>query len=187
MAQNLVLSTLPNNIDNAGVLRQFVVNLFYGWGYNAYRQENKDRADDLLVRQEVTHWLGQARAEISYRESDFRRKYLPPPTRDNPFPDQAVVAQAQAYLRLSQAIETLEVDVRNAAVPEDDRTWRRHRNEGGTLKQLIEADLDIAESTILVLRDVCAETFDPGKPLTSLQRLNSIVVQRKKVLSVFCP
>ena len=185
MAHDLVIASLPNNIDSAGALRQFVVNLFYGWGYNAYREENKDRADDLLIRQEVSHWLGQVRAAMARQESDYRREYLPPPSREKPFPDRTVVSRAQAYQRLGQTIEALEVEIRNAAVPEDDRTWRRHRNEGDTLKQLMEADLEIAEAAIQLLRDVYGTELDPTQPLAALERLKSMVAQRQMLLSLF--
>ena len=186
MPHDLVMASLPNNIDDAGALRQFVVNLFYGWGYNAYRAENKDRADDLLVRQQVSHWLGQARAEVSRQESEFRREHLPPPTRERPFPDRVAVATAQAYQRLRQAIETVEVAVRNAAVPEDDRTWRRHRDEGDTLAQLLDKDIALAASAALVLREVAGNgTLDPNQPLPSLDALKRALEERRAVLSVF--
>jgi hypothetical protein len=186
MAHDLVVASIPNNIDDAGALRQFVVNLFYGWGYNAYRQENKDRADDLLVRQEVSHWLAQARAEVGRQESEFRREHLPPPTREKPFADRTAVAQAQAYQRLSQAIEAIELTVRSAALPEDDRTWRRHRDEGDTLKRLMDQDIAIAEAAALVLQEVGAQpALDLTRPLASLQALSGALAQRRAMLSIF--
>jgi len=36
-----------------GPLSQIAINLFYGWGYNFYRQENQLRADDQLIRAQV--------------------------------------------------------------------------------------------------------------------------------------
>jgi hypothetical protein len=136
------------------------------------------------VRQEVSHWLGQARAEVARQEAAFRSEHLPPPSREHPFPDRTAVATAQAYQRMGQAIEALSVAVRNAAVPEDDRTWRRHRDEGETLKQLVAQDLALAESAIAVLREASAEGLDPARPLASLDAIEEALERRRAVLSV---
>ena len=41
---------------DVGPLRQVAINLFYGWGYNFYREENQLRADDQLIRSKAA-WL----------------------------------------------------------------------------------------------------------------------------------
>ncbi|MHB8348592.1 MAG: hypothetical protein ACYDHM_15885 [Acidiferrobacterales bacterium] len=185
MAHDLDLSSVPNSIDGAPALRRFVVNLFYGYGYNAYRQENKDRADDLLVRSEVSHWLTQARAALSRRESDYRRDHFKPPTREHPFPDGAAVEKAESYVRAQRAIEEIEVAVRNAPVPENNRVWQRHRREGDVLERLIEADLEVARCAIELLREVSRENFDPDTVITALSAVNAAMKARSGVLSIF--
>ncbi len=185
MAHDLDLSIVPNSIDGAPALRRFVVNLFYGYGYNAYRQENKDRADDLLVRTEVSHWLSQARAVLSRRESDYRRNHLKPPTREHPFPDGAAVERAESYVRAQQAIEEVEVAVRNAPVPENDRVWQRHRREGDALQRLTEADIEVARCVVGLLREVSQEEFEPDTVVEALSPVKAAMKARSSVLSVF--
>ena len=184
MPHDLSLSSVPNAIDGAPALRRFVVNLFYGYGYNAYRQENKDRSDDLLVRAEVSHWLTQARAAISRRESEYRRDHLMPPSRERPYPDPSAVTKAQSYVRAQQAIEEVEVAVRNAPVPQNDRVWQRHRNEGDLLKQLTEADMDVAQCTVGLLREVSQEDFDPDQVVAALLPITAALEARARLLSV---
>ena len=64
----------------AGPLAQVAINLFYGYGYNFYREENQLRADDQRVRQMVCTLLGRARAGLDAAESRYRRDNIAPPT-----------------------------------------------------------------------------------------------------------
>lgn len=146
------LKTVTNPIDSAGVLKQTLSNLFYGWGYNFYRTENKLRADDLLIRSKLSDLLAEARAHIGALESIYRREFLPPPTREHPFPDAEAVRGAKALSRAQQAIEALEVRSRTASVPEMDRVNQRHREERGTLESLSAVDIELVEA-VLVLKD----------------------------------
>ena len=147
----LTLTTLPNAIDQAGSVRQLVENLFYGWGYNAYRAANQQRADDLLIRNEISHLIGRAREDLRQEEMAWRRIHLPAPTRDHPFPDPEAVRQAEEWARIQHALESLETSIRTAPVPENDRVWQRHRDEDATLAALREADLALAEAVVAAL------------------------------------
>lgn len=187
MPQELQLTSIPNAIDGAGALRKFVVNTFYGWGYNAYRDETKLRADDLLIRNEVCRWLGQVCHTLAEREQAFRRDNLPPPTREHPFPDSQAVATARNMVRDQQRVEAIEVEIRNAAVPENDRTWQRHRTEGGTLAQLQSVDLDLAEAVLVLLRATAENGENPGAttvPADLIGAIRGALDRRKAVLSV---
>lgn len=77
---------------DAGALREIATNLFYGWGYNSYRIENQLRADDQLVRSKAASLLGRAMASVNEAEIEYRRKFLPPPSRQKPFPDAMAIA-----------------------------------------------------------------------------------------------
>jgi hypothetical protein len=125
---------------DAGPLRQVAINLFYGWGYNFYRVENQLRADDQLVRSKAAGLLGTAMASVSEAESDYRREFLPAPSRAKPFPDPAAVTSAQRLERLAQAIGALEALIQHQPVPENDRMTQRYRQEAPTLKALIHYD-----------------------------------------------
>jgi hypothetical protein len=125
---------------DAGVLRQIATNLFYGWGYNFYRKENQLRSDDQMVRSKAASLLGEAMAAASSAESEYRREYLPPPTRAKPFPDAEAVAAAQKLERLAKAIGQVEAQLQHQPVPENDRMTQRFRHEAPTLAKLIEFD-----------------------------------------------
>ncbi|RAZ79818.1 hypothetical protein [Mesorhizobium atlanticum] len=124
----------------AGPLAQVGINLFYGYGYNFYRLENQLRADDQRVRQMACSLLSRARAGLDAAESRYRRENIAPPTRANPFPDPAVVANAQALERLGREVGGLEGLIRHQPVPENDRMAQRYRLEAATLATLAEKD-----------------------------------------------
>jgi len=125
---------------DAGVLRQLATNLFYGWGYNFYRIENQLIADDQLVRSKAASLLGIAMATVGAAETAYRHEFLPPPSRQKPFPDPAAVAEAQRLERLARAIGALEASIQEQPVPENDRMTQRYRQEKPTIQALIQFD-----------------------------------------------
>jgi hypothetical protein len=129
---------------DAGALKQLAINLFYGWGYNFYRKENQLRTDDLLVRGKVSETLGMARASVEAAESDYRREFLPPPTRAQPFPPGDTLKNAQTLERLTGAISALATEVHAQPAPENDFILRRLRDEAATLAELLERDQQLA-------------------------------------------
>jgi len=182
--------TVANPIDSAGATKQFLSNLFYGWGYNFYRKENQLRADDLLVRAKVSEMLAAARAHLADLERAWRREHLPEPTREHPYADAdaAAVASAQQMQRAQQLIEALELRVRTVGVPEMDRINQRHRNERDTLEQLVSVDgeLVLAAKTFsdhaLVQRDAAVLAMQMPD-LLAQSGLESGLAQRQQVLS----
>jgi hypothetical protein len=115
---------------------QVAINLFYGWGYNFYRLENQLRADDLVIRQKACWMLGLSRAMVEAAETEYRRTYLPPPSRARPLPDPDAVAGARSLEALSAAIGDLAGIIRSVPVPETDRMTQRYRQEADTLMVL---------------------------------------------------
>jgi hypothetical protein len=121
-------------------LSQVAINLFYGWGYNFYKVENQLRADDLMVRSKASWLLGEAASAVSVAESDYRREFLPAPTRAKPFPDAAAVASAQKLEKLHREMIALEQFLHQLPAPENDRMTQRYRLEAPTLAKLIQFD-----------------------------------------------
>ena len=147
---------------DAGLLRQLATNLFYGWGYNFYRLENQLRADDQLVRTKAASLLGMAMTSASDLEAEYRRQFLPPPSRQHPFPDAAAVATAQRLERLVRDIGALESLLHQQPAPENDRMSQRYRNEADTLKRLIHHDEQLVGQCELL------RSMVTGKKLESL-------------------
>jgi hypothetical protein len=150
-----------------GALRHVAVNLFNGWGYNFYRLENQQRADDQLVRAKAGWLLGLAQRNVELAQGDFRRAALPAPTRANPYPDPAAVAQAQAFERLSHAIGALIGRIAAQPVPENDRMTQRYRNESATL-----AGLGQRDETLIGQCELLRGLVDPPDPAAVLARLD---------------
>lgn len=125
---------------DVGALGQIGLNLFHGYGYNFYREENQLRTDDQKVRTLVSELLGRAHKAVSAAEGVFRRERMPAPTRENPFPPAEIVADAKRLEALGVAIGGVEGQVRHAPVPENDRMTQRFREEGETLTALVEKD-----------------------------------------------
>ena len=123
-----------------GPIRKVAINLFYGWGYNFYRLENQLRADDQLIRAKTGFLLGSARKSVEAAQSDYRREFLPPLTREKPQHHPKAVENAQTLERLSKAIGALVTLINNQPVPENDRMTQRYRNEATTLQALIQSD-----------------------------------------------
>jgi hypothetical protein len=143
---------------DAGALRQIATNLFYGWGYNFYRAENQLRADDQLIRSKAAWLLGQAMASVCDAESEYRREFLPPPTRAKPFPDAAAVEAAQKLERLGKAVGALEAFLHHQPVPENDRMTQRFRQEAATLAALIACDERLTGQCEMVRKSVDGTT-----------------------------
>jgi hypothetical protein len=124
----------------ADELSQVAINLFYGWGYNFYKVENQLRADDQMVRSKASWLLGEAATAVSSAESDYRREFLPAPTRAKPFPDAEAVASAQKLEKLHGEIIAIEQFIHQMPAPANDRMTQRYRLEAPTLANLIRYD-----------------------------------------------
>jgi len=111
-----------------------------GYGYNFYDDRNRARSDDLLVRQRASAALSSAAAALKQLESDYRAEYVPPATRDNPYPPAEALAKLKAMPRLRDRLGDLETHIRSMSVPTQDRVWWRFRQELPLLEVLISHD-----------------------------------------------
>ncbi len=125
---------------DVNAMQKIAINLFYGWGYDFYRKENQLRADDQLVRAKACELLGQAADGLARAESDYRRRHLPPPTREKPFPDARAIEGAQDLERLGRDISAVKGRISAMPVPENDRMTQRYREEAATLAALVACD-----------------------------------------------
>ena len=182
---------VDNPIDVAGPVKQTVAMLFYGWGYNWYRQENKLRADDLLIRSKVSDYLQEAGASLASLETAYRVRHLPPPTRENPLPDPVALAHARSLQELREAVGAVETQVRTAPVPETDKIWQRYRIEKKVLEQLALVDAEMVDAAVslagMLVETGPEQAADPGFAATVrsfLDRLRADLRKRAEMLRV---
>ena len=139
-------------------IEQVAVNLFYGWGYNFYREENQLRADSLLIRSRVSDILGTARRSVSRTGRGGRSgatcRHSPARTAaTGSGRDQRSQRRLGAHWRQ---------DICGAArpgsptlpVPENDRVTQRLHREKPTLERLVAADRLLAGQAELLRQAV---------------------------------
>ena len=172
----------------ADELEQIAINLFYGWGYNFYKVENQLRADDLMIRSKAAWLLGEAATAVSTAESDYRREFLPAPTRAKPFPDAEAVASAQKLERLHRELVALEQFIHQLPAPENDRMTQRYREERATLKRLVEIDTTLVGHADFLRQTVAGQTASEllenlALIESGLTSISGILEQRQNLLA----
>ncbi|HEY1790614.1 MAG TPA: hypothetical protein VGJ73_20870 [Verrucomicrobiae bacterium] len=156
--------------------------LLNGYGYNWYRADNQARADDLLIRQKVSYFLGLAASKLLEAETAYQRKYLPPGTREQPFPPADKVAAHRRLRELRQAILSTEGVVRSLPVPPSDKIWQRHRLELTTLKKLTDADVRLIGAAKLLADEVEKTAVDQWNEADTAEKLDEILGQFKSLV-----
>lgn len=175
-------------LTNDPVMRQLQLALT-GYGYNFYDKKNQARADDLLVRQKATGSLEDAVQALTRLETEFKRRYIPPATRENPFPPAEAMDKWKEIGQLKERISLLASRIRGMPVPTQDRTWARFRSELPTLKQLLNFDLWLVNLTEGVYQHVTALTpvgWHEGSGLAEFDQqlggLDNLVRDRQRFL-----
>jgi hypothetical protein len=111
-----------------------------GTGYNFYDRRNMMRADDLLVRQRASGALADGARALAAQEVAYRRRFIPPATREAPYPPPGVLDSLQALGRLRARLDDLAAQIVGMPVPAQDTTWWRFREEKATLARLLDLD-----------------------------------------------
>jgi hypothetical protein len=168
------------------------VMLINGYGYNWYRLDNQMRADDLLVRSRVSEHLAGAVARLRDLEGRYRRKFLPPPTREHPDPDPVHLAAARQFRAIEDRIGDIDTRVRGAAVPPNDRIWQRHRDELDTLAKLGNCDVlmlggakQLADLVAMLPVDLAIAPESEQRIDTQLAQLAGVLSRRGDILAIF--
>lgn len=137
-----------------------LVNLLSAYGYNLYEGKNRARADDLVVREKVAGDLADAAAALRTLRTAYQKRFIPPPSRENPSPPPERMAALRAIADLQERLSDLEVRVRGMSVPTQDRVWEKFRGERGMLNQLILHDYNLAAPSVTV-RERCRSIHPP--------------------------
>ena len=164
--------------------------LLNGYGYNWYRQDNRMRADDLLIRSRASEHLIGAAARLRDLEAGYRHAHLPPPTRQHPDPDPQHLAAARRFRAFEERIGEVDTRLRGAAAPSEDKVWLRHRDELDTLRRLGECDailIAAAKELADLIGALPAEAAldQPAEEQLEehLERLNAVLVRRGAILA----
>jgi hypothetical protein len=164
--------------------------LLTGYGYNFYNTTNQARSDDLLVRERASYFLGQAITLLSSLRGEYQRRFVPPLTRENPFPPQEAMAQLREMEEVQQAISTLESHIRGMSVPTQDRIWWRFRQEQPLLAQLLSFDLRLVRGGEQLHQFMAQLTpdgwnvYSAGTLRAQLQQLTQVANERERFLLI---
>ena len=163
--------------------------LLSGGGYNFYDRANQARADDLLVRQQAGASLTQAVQTLRLLETEYGRRFVPPSTREQPYPPPEAMEKLRGLGRLRERLGGLEGDIRGMAAPASDKFWWRLRQETTLLHALIAFDDGLVQQTSDIAACVAVWTADgwqggdPTPPLTALiQSLAGLIRDRQQLL-----
>jgi hypothetical protein len=179
-----VASGLPEN----PVVQQLSL-LLGAYGFNYYNAENQARADDLLIRQQAAGSLSQAVGSLSSLHSEYRLRYLPPPTREQPFPPRDEQQRTADILTLRDRMDRTAGAIQGMEAPGQDKIWRRLRGEREVLTRLLSADYTLI-STCDQVREWAASTTpqswrDPNHRAeveSLLREIDGVVQERRQIL-----
>ena len=129
------------------------------YGYNLYNDRNRMRADDLLVRQQAAAALADAANALRTLRTEYRRRFVPPPTREQPESPRERLDQLSAITRMQEQLANLETRVRSMSVPPTDKVWERFRREQMLLAELLTHDYNLIAP--------CREVRDAAQALSA--------------------
>jgi hypothetical protein len=162
--------------------------LLTGYGYNFYSSANHARSDDLLVRERASYFLAQAANLLTTLRGDFQRRFVPPLTRENPFPPQEALAQLRDMEEIQQAVSRLEAHIRGMSVPTQDRIWWRFRQEQMLLGQLLNFDLRLVRESEQFHQFMMQTTpegwqiYGSGPLRPQIQQISQVAGERERFL-----
>ncbi len=167
------VGTIEVNVMTESV-RHSLSLLLNAYGYNLYDQKNRARADDLLVREKTAGALAEAANALGALRIAYRRRFIPPPTREQPEPPPEHLARLQEIAELQQRLADLETRIRSASAPTQDAVWERFRREQTLLNQLLLADYNLIEPAGELRDQILALTPTAWNDETATALVNAI-------------
>jgi hypothetical protein len=173
-------------------LRQHLQLLLGAYGFNFYSDANKARADDLLVRQAASGHLTAASTALTKLDTEYRRHFVPPSTREQPFPPAQVMQRVHDIADLKTKIGDVDARVRGGSAPTQDKIWWRLRSELSTLEALLSYDrllIDEAAKARAAAEALTAAEWNEGGESCSaldcrLAEVDNTLKQRAELLQV---
>ena len=175
-------------MSDPGFIAQQLNLLLTAGGYNLYNSENRARADDLLVREQACAALGQAANRLSKLAADYNQRFIPPSTREQPFPPADKMAQLRDLKALFDEVSLLSSRIRGMSVPTQDKVWAKFRREADMLHRLLSFDYQLISQARALdewVEPLTVEAWTPAHP-TELRRhlheLEMLAREREKFL-----
>lgn len=98
--------------------------------------ETNLRAGCKVVQDKVIGYLLQFKNTMKELEANYRKEFLPPPSREKPFADKDALSFVKILTDFKVKLEQKEVVVRNSINPNDDNIARKYRENKSTLLAL---------------------------------------------------
>ena len=164
------LRVISNPITGTGPAKGLLSNLFYGCGYNFYRNDDRLGADDLLIRGKLRQLLTDSRAHLSALVAAFRHQNLPPPDPQCPAVNPVALAMAKSLEDAQRRLEAMEAAIRTTAMPQRAGLRRRHDRERGMFERLVALDGETVLALVR-LRDAIAAFHDGAAAAAAMGQL----------------
>jgi hypothetical protein len=179
---------MPDFRDSAA-LGELATRALDGTGYHFYLLKGQVRPDVVIVRDVTATLLASARTDAEKAEREYRRQYLPPPTRDQPRPGAAAVAAAQDLERLAKALGGALTLLNHQLVPENALLAARADKDPGFIERLTAADQLVVGHAAWIRSGVAARSaaeLAAAAPevLPALPELARAISQRQELLKV---
>jgi hypothetical protein len=155
-------------------------------GSDVYTAKGRLRADDLLIRERVSHSLADAATRLRELSAGWRADRVPPSTRENPFPPAEVMAPLRQAEKLGRDIDTMATAVRGLPLLPEDKIWDRVRSGG--LDELLQFDWALVGEAnelaglLAAAPDLAAVDQPAAQQL--LTRLTQVITDRRRYVEI---
>jgi hypothetical protein len=105
--------------------------------------------------------LAEAAGALAALRTAYRRRFVPPPTREQPEPPRDRLEALRALASLQERLLALETRVRSQPAPAQDSVWERFRREQILLDELLAHDYNLIAPS-QALRDRARELTPEG-------------------------
>jgi len=143
VSENLVRELLDPAMASHDPLVQLLQVAMSGFGYNFYDARNVARSNDQIVRARTGGVLGETAAALAAFEKRFRERYVPPASREHPYPPDDAMRRLRAIDAARKHCEALISTLTSAETPATDAVWFRVRDERATLYALVAMDVEM--------------------------------------------
>ena len=157
--------------------------------FSGYSDRARLRADDLAVRTYASREILKAKMAIASRISDWCGANVPEPTREAPFPADAISQKLRTLRSFETHLAELEHTVRAAEAPDLDAVWNLRTDGTAVLSALLNIDRTLvktAQGLANAAETLTLADFDKPDPFESLRQsendLRSILAQRRNHL-----